>query len=222
MTDNIGVIHSIIETYQPEIYLEKSRFKAIISDLLNDDKKMQKILYAIIENNGASRLYNVKDASIDQITIELNKISNKISDDSLIPIELVKEGVNLLAKGLNIKVELNIQTTPPPPPPAPTPTVEENWDLTQLFIKSSEGNLIAKYKLGKCYENADGVNKDDNKAVELYMISAENGHAPAQNTLGNCYKNGYVVKQDYAKAREWYTKAANQGNEYALESLVNL
>ena len=72
------------------------------------------------------------------------------------------------------------------------------------------------------YDEGDGVEEDDVKAVEWYRKAAEQEYSDAQYNLGAMYYNGEGVEQDYAKAVEWVRKAAEQGHEGAKEALRNL
>ena len=56
------------------------------------------------------------------------------------------------------------------------------------------------------------MEKNIQKAVELYQKAAEQGHTRAQYNLGFCYENGTGVKQTIQKAVDLYQKAADQGH----------
>ena len=65
-----------------------------------------------------------------------------------------------------------------------------------------------------------GLQKDMQKAVELYTEAAELGSIRSLYNLGNAYyRRGDGIQQDEAKAAEYYTKAAMQGH---VESRFNL
>ena len=94
----------------------------------------------------------------------------------------------------------------------------ETTDIDALLAEATEGDAIAQFNLGLCYHNGDGVEKDDEKAVEWYTKAAEQGHPDAQYTLGMVY--GYPwsyegVVQDFKKAVEWFALAAEQGHSEA-------
>ena len=42
---------------------------------------------------------------------------------------------------------------------------------------AEQGNAAAQCKLGVCYDNGTGVEKDEQKAVEWYQKAAEQGYA---------------------------------------------
>ena len=80
-------------------------------------------------------------------------------------------------------------------------------------------DVQAQVNLGVCYSNGTGVEKDEQKAVELYQKAAEQGDANAQYNLGWCYESGTAVEKDEQKAVEWYKKAAEQGYASQISQL---
>ena len=57
------------------------------------------------------------------------------------------------------------------------------------------------------YLNADGVEEDINKAVDLLTKSANQNNLSSMIKLADLYEKGKVVSQDYSKAFYWYNKA---------------
>lgn len=62
-------------------------------------------------------------------------------------------------------------------------------------------------KLGFCYENDNGVEKDEKRTFEWYQKAAETGDGSAMYELGTFYEEGKVVEKNEEKAFEWYRKA---------------
>lgn len=89
--------------------------------------------------------------------------------------------------------------------------------FTKMPTESQKADFaIDMYSLGlKYYNGAIGVEKDRQKAIELFTISAKNGHAEAQQILGSLYMEGSYVAQDYQKAIKWYRLAADQDHAHA-------
>ncbi|RGB31016.1 hypothetical protein C1646_764573 [Rhizophagus diaphanus] len=86
-------------------------------------------------------------------------------------------------------------------------------DAFYWYQKSAEnGNKLAQFYLGKCYENGNGTGKDDFKAFECYDIAAKNGNKFAQFILGYFYYNGIGTQIDKEKAIVWYEKSAMQNH----------
>jgi tellurite resistance protein len=72
---------------------------------------------------------------------------------------------------------------------------------------------MAQNHLGSCYQNGNGVPKDQAEAVQWYLKAAEQGYAIAQSNLGWCYDTGSGVDADETEAVKWHRKAAEQGDD---------
>ena len=93
-------------------------------------------------------------------------------------------------------------------------------NAVKCFQQAAEqGDPIAQYKLGVCYDNGEGVTKDPQEAVKWYRKAAEQGYARAQYNLGVCYDNGQGVTKDLQEAVKWYRKAAEQGKDQGQISM---
>jgi TPR repeat protein len=86
-----------------------------------------------------------------------------------------------------------------------------------MFVE--QGNPIAQYSLGRCFEKGNGVEQNMETAVEWYRKAAADGNATAQFSLGRCFEKGTGAAQNMKSAVEWYTKAALQGNALAQGKL---
>ena len=95
-------------------------------------------------------------------------------------------------------------------------------EFNNLKEKAGKDDHQAKYKLGVCYANGEGVAKDMTQAVVWYSEAALNGVALAQYNLGICYAKGEGVPRDLAQAARWYREAALRGITYAQHNLANL
>jgi TPR repeat protein len=89
--------------------------------------------------------------------------------------------------------------------------------LQQLLSRSDEGRVIqgAQFILGACYQDGNGVAKDDAEAVRLFRLAADQGHAASQINLGVCYRDGRGVVQDDVDSARWCRVAADQGHATA-------
>jgi len=92
-------------------------------------------------------------------------------------------------------------------------------EVSQLQTNAQAGDSAAQLKLGKAYEDGNGIPQSDNQAVKWYRAAAEQGNAAAQNDLGRMFRLGRGVEQDKAEAVNWYRKAAKQENPNALFNL---
>ena len=57
-------------------------------------------------------------------------------------------------------------------------------DLQALKNKAKNGDTVAQFVLGKCYETGDSVAQNTKEAIKWYRKAAENGYADAQFILG--------------------------------------
>ena len=65
------------------------------------------------------------------------------------------------------------------------------------YRKAAEQNHAeAQYNLGVCYDEGEGVAKDQVEAVKWYRKAAEQNFAAAQYNLGVCYAKGEGVAKD--------------------------
>ena len=63
---------------------------------------------------------------------------------------------------------------------------EQNFKKAVVFYKKSadDGNVSAQYALANCYYYGQGVDRNVNTAVEMWLKCAEKGHSDAQNRVG--------------------------------------
>lgn len=87
-------------------------------------------------------------------------------------------------------------------------------ELFQLRKDAENGDKKAQYELGCCYDNRDGVARDEAEAVKWWHKAAEQGYPEAQFDLGCYYMND---KND--EAVKWWKKAAENGHEEAQYTL---
>ncbi len=92
-------------------------------------------------------------------------------------------------------------------------TVEQ---IRQLNKIATQGNSDAQFKLGLCYFNGDGVEKDFVQAFNWFKKAAVHGLADAEFFVGFCYFFGKGVAMDPKEAFEWMQKAARQGHKEAI------
>ncbi len=74
----------------------------------------------------------------------------------------------------------------------------------ELLGKAESGDANAQYKLGLCYESANGVPFNMDEAQKWYELSAQNGNEPAIEKIANMYLCGIGVEQNYPKALSYY------------------
>jgi soluble lytic murein transglycosylase-like protein len=75
---------------------------------------------------------------------------------------------------------------------------------------------------GRRYEHGEGVDKDVDRAVQLYCKAANAGNAEAHYHLGWLYAAGRTGKRDDELAAAWFHKAAERNDPHARRMLVRL
>lgn len=61
---------------------------------------------------------------------------------------------------------------------------EKNEEAFEYYLKAADqGDALAQYNLGICYDNGYGVEKDLSEAVIWLRKAADQGNAQAQNAL---------------------------------------
>lgn len=99
---------------------------------------------------------------------------------------------------------------------------DEKFDIYDLFesahwhrLAAEQGHASAQHRLGWCYIEGCGVEKNETEAFQWTRKAAEQGNVNAEFNLGWCYYNGFGVAKSYRDAFCWYKAAAEQGNTKA-------
>lgn len=96
----------------------------------------------------------------------------------------------------------------------------EDLFLEAMYIEDKENQTrpivshTFSYKLATRYENAECVDKNQQKAFELYLKSADDtpySFSGAYLKVGEFYEKGVIVKKDYEMAVKFYKKAIERG-----------
>lgn len=92
-------------------------------------------------------------------------------------------------------------------------------DPTRHFIEIKEcaerGSVEALNRLGVCYQDGVGTEKDMDKAMQCYEAAVEKGDPYALYNAGVCYLYGIGAEKDLLKAFDYVTKAALKGHPAA-------
>lgn len=83
-----------------------------------------------------------------------------------------------------------------------------------LVDMAKAGNVDAQAYLGMCYEQGNGVQKDESKALYWYDKAASQGNAYAQAYSAMMYLQGRGTEVDEQKAFRLAQSSANQSNMY--------
>lgn len=88
-----------------------------------------------------------------------------------------------------------------------------------LSLAADQGVARAQNNLGILYRVGNGVEKDQQRALQLFEAAAEQGEMNAQTNLAGMYERGEGVAPDMAQAVRWYRAAALAGNPSAQRLL---
>lgn len=102
---------------------------------------------------------------------------------------------------------------------AASPSQLSPLEVSQLQAKADAGDASAQTKLGKAYQDGNGVPQNDALAVKWFRKAADQGDARAENELGIRYRTGQGVNQNKEEAVRWYRKAAKHGSPEAMFNL---
>jgi uncharacterized protein len=92
--------------------------------------------------------------------------------------------------------------------------------LAALQHSADAGSAEGAHRLGLLFaQGADGVPRDDAKALALFEKAAAAGHVRAQINAGTLYFRGQGTRRDLVRARAWFEKAAAKDDAYALYAL---
>ena len=93
---------------------------------------------------------------------------------------------------------------------------DENINIEQLIKDANNGNAIAKFKLGDCFNYGIKVKEDKAKAVFWYKKAALKGNTKAMMKYGSALINGIGTKKDEVEGFSWLKKAANTNDAKAM------
>ncbi len=86
-----------------------------------------------------------------------------------------------------------------------------NQELGQLFLKASNGDSESQIRVGRCFEEGNGLDQSYTAAFFWYSIAAENQSAPAQFNIARLYEFGLGVDESLEIAARWYSGSAELG-----------
>lgn len=88
---------------------------------------------------------------------------------------------------------------------------------------AAQSHAAGQFGLGEMYAKGEGVEKDVDKAIELYISAATGGHPQARRVLANAYENGALGREiDRAEALRWLQLAANDDDLASVRRLVSI
>ena len=154
------------------------------------------------------------------------------ADASLAKVALVNLGIAAFAIVAGMIGFLVHEWRLPPDPATPPSQLElavknfqqgNNRAALAAFTRMAEDdNPVAQYWLDHMTELGLGVERDPNRAIELYKKSAARGVVTAESRLGEAYLRGDLLLPDYAEAKMWIDRAARRGDARAAMLLGHM
>lgn len=91
-------------------------------------------------------------------------------------------------------------------------TKDEETSKEYLEKLAKEGNAVALTKSGMAYASGTGVQRDPEKAFQLFLQAADLGYKEARYRTGLCYRKGIGTPADASAALHYFRLAADQGH----------
>ncbi len=104
----------------------------------------------------------------------------------------------------------------------PDGSVRVTLSLEKVTRAAEQGNVEARFQLGKLYDNGDnvyGLAQNYKAAVKWYTLAAKQEHPVAQYNLAWLYSEGDGVAKDSKVSLEYFTLSAEQRYIPALYTL---
>lgn len=103
----------------------------------------------------------------------------------------------------------------------PAPKANETKQRIPVWLYPPEaaeaGQARTQYALGKIYRDGQGVEKDVQKAVELFTLAAMQGNSFAAFALGKMYlSDDPALSRNVAAALKWITNAAEHTHSISV------
>ena len=99
---------------------------------------------------------------------------------------------------------------------------KQDHNITFPFYEQTNNLSYSMNYLANMYQNGYGVEKNYDKAIDLYIRAIEKRNPCAMNNLAFMYEHGNGVKKDYRKAIELYMRAIEKGSKNSLLPLTCL
>jgi len=103
---------------------------------------------------------------------------------------------------------------------------EYQKELDKWMLQAYEGDRDAQFKvgfnLGHHFLTGEGVQRDENTAMNWWLKAAQQDHALAAFNVGRAYYLGIGLKEDHTLARYWFERAAQNREPKSIEILEKL
>lgn len=105
-------------------------------------------------------------------------------------------------------------------------SIESSPDYKSALICYSKATArrspLAFYRMAWLYQEGLGVEKDENKSKEYYLLAKDMNYPDALADVGIYYRDGILFDADVNKSIELLTSAANKGNSRAMYELSQM
>ena len=102
--------------------------------------------------------------------------------------------------------------------------IDQQKAMSWFKQAARQGHENALITMAWMYANGSGVETDEPRARELYLLAADHGSAKAQYVVATMYRFAqYGAPKDLSKALHYYTESANRGfatAQFALGKLL--
>lgn len=88
-------------------------------------------------------------------------------------------------------------------------------EIRQLFLNASNGDSESQLRVGRCFEEGNGLDQSYSAAFFWYSIAAEGESASAQYRIARLYEYGLGVDESPEIAARWYSRSAELGSTEA-------
>eukprot|EP00003_Mantamonas_plastica_P027476 TRINITY_DN5897_c0_g1_i2.p1 TRINITY_DN5897_c0_g1~~TRINITY_DN5897_c0_g1_i2.p1 ORF type:complete len:299 (-),score=84.95 TRINITY_DN5897_c0_g1_i2:8-817(-) len=92
--------------------------------------------------------------------------------------------------------------------------------IPKLQEWSEDGDAVTKSIVGYCMQIGSVVEKDEQKAYELFLAAAEAGNVNSFLNVGGCLEKGIGVQADPDNAIQWYEKGVALDQYYCVLQLA--
>jgi len=99
---------------------------------------------------------------------------------------------------------------------------EENEEAVKWYrLAAEQGFTEAEFGLAQMYASGEGIERDSDRAVELFTRAANQGHYQAIHVMALAYeKGGLGLRIDYDKALAWLNTGVDAGDPWSTKWLA--
>ena len=84
------------------------------------------------------------------------------------------------------------------------------------------GDLDAYSRVGRCYYQGKGVEKDTNESARWFALGCVAGDPHCYTWMGKSFFHGEGVEENYEQAAKWFQLAADEGDAYGYSQIARM